>query len=90
MIFSLDRISFQLTTPSQPARADDPSLVQEVSSYIAGTGPRPSWAEEGVAEDINLGSAVASNWTDDSPAVNDYISRRYVHALIGCYSVHVW
>ena len=72
-----DRISFQLTSPSQPPTADNQALVQEVSDYIEGSGDRPSWVVEGVASEIALGSAVASPWVNSRPA-GDYISRRCV------------
>ncbi|XP_064385852.1 VWFA and cache domain-containing protein 1-like [Halichondria panicea] len=80
-----DRLSFQLTSPSQPPTADDQNLVQEVSAYIQGTGSRPSWVTAGVATEIALGSVVASQWVDRSNTPSDYISRRHLATPSGAY-----
>lgn len=51
---------------------------------MEGTGNRPDYVQEGVAEEAAIGLAVSNAWLNENSTSSDYITRRYVHMYKEC------
>ena len=69
-------ISFQLTVPSSPTSEDNSALVTALSNYITSANGRPTYVQEGVAEEAAVGLAVAESWLNLTSRPSDFITRR--------------
>ena len=48
-----------------------------MTAYIEGSGNRPDFVSEGVAEEAALGVSVAEDWMETVRNPSDFITRRY-------------